>query len=182
MFQVYLAGPEVFHPKPDLLRMRKQEICLRYGLKGIFPLEPHPEMQSPVTGREIYRHNRRHLDACDAMIANITPYRGLFADTGTIFEIGYHLAQSKSVMAYTGSLLSIEERIGACDVVVQRDDGVLATRDGLEVERFGYADNLMIDAGIEEHGGQVYRSSEGLWGLDAFEKACMRLQSMRNMR
>ena len=41
------------------------------------------------------------MDSADAIIANLTPFRGIAADTGTCFELGYMCAQGKPAFAYT---------------------------------------------------------------------------------
>ena len=41
------------------------------------------------------------MDSADAIIANLTPYHGINADTGTCYELGYMCAQGKRAYGYT---------------------------------------------------------------------------------
>ena len=69
----------------------------------------------------------------DAVIADLTPFRGPSADPGTVWEIGYAVALGKPVFAYTGDRREYKERVAP---------------DGLRVEDHGAVDNLMIGASI----------------------------------
>ena len=45
--RVYLAGPEVFLANARAIGARKQAICARYGLCGIFPGAPSRRAMPP---------------------------------------------------------------------------------------------------------------------------------------
>ncbi|WP_228260705.1 nucleoside 2-deoxyribosyltransferase [Marinobacter orientalis] len=47
--------------------------------------------EAPMTKpKRIYRASRELMDSCDAIIANLTPFRGISADPGTVFEVVNH--------------------------------------------------------------------------------------------
>ena len=41
------------------------------------------------------------MDAADAIIANLTPFRGPSADAGTVYELGYMAGRGKLCLAYS---------------------------------------------------------------------------------
>src|ERR1700730_12393314 len=79
--KVYLAGPDVFLPKPDEMGRRKKELCTQYGLTGLFPL------------------------------ANPTPFHGPSADTGTVYELGYMAAFGKLCLGYSNDPAPYVDRV-----------------------------------------------------------------------
>ena len=53
------------------------------------------------------------MHSADAIIANLTPFRGIAADTGTCFELGFMCAQGKPAFAYTNVRADHGERTKA---------------------------------------------------------------------
>ncbi|MCX7933524.1 MAG: nucleoside 2-deoxyribosyltransferase [Rhodovarius sp.] len=152
--RVYLAGPDVFHPDAAARAARMKAACAAHGLEGIFPLDPPPcPLPEGPAWRRIYTANEAHLRAADALLANITPFRGPSADVGTAWEMGFMRALGRPVLAWT------EE---------ERDYAARIAPDGLLVEDFGLADNLMLE------GGAV----AVLRGPGAFEAALRRLAAL----
>ena len=82
---------------------------------------------------------------CDAVLANLTPFRGPSADVGTIFELGYARGLGKPVFGYSNELRPYCERCGSLT-----PEGMDA--DGLHVELFGCVDNLMIHGALASSG------------------------------
>jgi len=101
---------------------------------------------TPERGLEIYRANRKLMDSCDAIIANLTPFRGISADPGTVYEVGYMTGQGKPAFGFTLDSRPYRERVIAAG---QADPGHT-------IEDFDLSDNLMIEGGIRESGGQVF--------------------------
>jgi nucleoside 2-deoxyribosyltransferase len=149
MKRCYLAGPDVFHPGVTDLAAGKRALCKRYGLTGCFPLDNEADL-SALDGRSaamaIYQANIRLIDSCDMLIANLTPFRGVSADAGTVFELGYMTALGRPVAAY-----SLDPRI-YLDRVVDAGWAELPAatdQDGQMVEDFGLADNLMLAGALQ---------------------------------
>jgi nucleoside 2-deoxyribosyltransferase len=180
--KVYLAGPDVFLPDPHGMAARKRAICAAHGLTGIFPVDAHPQHPEEAHIERwlwIYRRNEAHMRDADAVIANLTPFRGPSADVGTVYEVGFMRALGRKVLGYSNH----------ADVLVPRTLGFLGPaayrdaegrwRDGqhMAVEDFGLTDNLMIDGGIHEAGGLLVRrdvpEAERWTDLTAFE-ACVK--------
>ena len=79
--KVYLAGPDVFLPDAQHIGQLKRDICRQHGLEGLFPLDGHlPEDAKEPLSRRIFRANTALMDRADAIIANLTPFRGPSAD------------------------------------------------------------------------------------------------------
>lgn len=159
--RVYLAGPEVFLRDADAVFRAKREICRRFGLEGVSPLESHLD-SAPIAlenlGRRISRSNERCMRSCDLAIANLTPFRSPSVDPGTAYELGFMRAMGKPVLGYTnvgGSLLDRTARCFAGGLRPRAPGQGMEDPDGLLVEDFDLIDNLMIDGAILAGGFQV---------------------------
>lgn len=170
--RIYLAGPEVFFPEADhqAIVAAKKRILAGHGLEGVDPLDTVVSFPAGEAGRarghRIYRANRALMDSCDAVIANLTPFRGLSADPGTVYEVGYMIGQGKVAFGFSMDHRSYFHRAGARET----DDL------GHGVEPFGLADNLMIECGIEESGGRVFTATarrQGVWYDDQVFGSCV---------
>ncbi len=157
--RIYLAGPDVFLPDADTVAARKKAICAEHGLVGIFPTDPAPPQDPALPEhRRIYRANEAHLRAADAVIANLTPFRGPSADPGTVYEVGFMRALGRPVFGYTADARQFAARslVHASGTAVRDADGRWRDGEGMFVESFGLIDNLMIDCGIAESGGAIF--------------------------
>lgn len=153
--KVYLAGPDVFHPQAREIGAAKRAICRELGLEGLFPLdnaENTGNRGALEAARAIYRGNVALMEACDAAIANLTPFRGPGCDPGTAFELGYMRALGRPVAAYTADPRTYPERVRDRAAVQAAADGGLVDGDGLAVEDFGLVDNLMLDGAVQASG------------------------------
>jgi nucleoside 2-deoxyribosyltransferase len=160
--KVYLAGPDVFLPDPVGMASRKRAICADHGLTGVFPVDNHPLHPAETDLPRwlwIYRRNEAHMRDADAVIANLTPFRGPSADAGTVYELGFMRALGKKVLGYSNVAADFVPRtLGFLGAAVSRDaEGRWRDADGMAVEDFDRADNLMIDGGIQEAGGLLVR-------------------------
>ncbi len=167
MLRVYLAGPDVFVAQPERRGALLKRICVEAGLQPVFPLDPAPDPDRPVgsLAARIALGNEAHIRGCDAVIANLTPFRGPGADAGTVYEVGFARALGLIVFGWSESLEPYAERCRAADPGAAWDEGGrLRDCEGLEIEEFGLADNLMIACGIESSGGKIF-TGEGLEGF-----------------
>lgn len=175
---VYLAGPEVFLPNAARLGAAKCAICAEAGLTGLFPLDGavalaglSPRMQ----GRAIYQADVQMMHRADLIIANLTPFRGVSADVGTAFEVGFMAALGKPVLAYSNSARSFAARLADHydGELKPRADGALASPDGLMVEEFDMLDNLMLGGAVAEGDLFLHQAAPGqeLSDLTAFKEA-----------
>ncbi|UFN49026.1 nucleoside 2-deoxyribosyltransferase [Roseomonas sp. OT10] len=182
--RIYLAGPEVFLPDAEALATAKKAICARHGAEGVFPLDPVDCPRADAAGErylEIYLRNEAHIRGCDALIANLTPFRGPSADAGTIYELGFMRALGRPVAGYANADGVFRDRTLAFldGRARRRADGSWEDEEGLHLEDFGLHDNLMIDGGIRAaEGPLVIRAipPEARWhDLSGFEAALQAL-------
>ena len=179
--KVYLAGPDVFLPKPPEMSRRKKEICARYGLTGLFPLDNVIDPAAKGASLEIFRANREMMDNAKAIIANLTPFRGPSADAGTIYELGYMAGCGKLCLGYSNDPSPYAERV-AKSIDVKKIGKHLIDAKDLTVENFGLADNLMIVHALDLYGCPLIvprTAPADIWHDLASFEACVRLAAER---
>jgi nucleoside 2-deoxyribosyltransferase len=158
--RVYLAGPDVFLPDAEAWAARRAGICARHGLAAVSPLDALAD--EAVSGdlpdwQQIAFRNEAHIRGCQAVIANLTPFRGPSADVGTVYEVGYARALGLPVFGYSNCPVLFAQR--SLDYVVtysataETSGPVWRDGDGLLIEQFSRHDNLMIEGGIAGSGG-----------------------------
>ncbi len=169
MRRLYLAGPEVFRLDAAAIGARMKALCERYGFLGVYPLEAELATGSEPLSRRIYETNIASIRACDAVIANLSPFRVPSADAGTIFEIGFAIALGKPVFAYAEATADYAARVARSHGPLRDEDGRLFAADGMSVEDFGLADNLMIVEAVRAQGWDIVSAE----AREAFEE-CLR--------
>lgn len=171
--KVYLAGPDVFLPDAKAIGRSKREICAAHGLVGLFPLDNEIEPTGPDASMAIFKANTRMMREADAIVANLTPFRGPSADAGTVYELGFMAAQGKFCTGYSNIPGVYLDRVAGT-----RANGHFHDSDGLVIEDFGLADNLMMVHALDLFGHALVTPQQtpiGLWqDLTAFE-ACVRI-------
>lgn len=179
--KIYLAGPDVFLPDAVEFGRRKAAICAVHGLTGLYPLDNAIDLAAPDASRQIFAGNEAMMDTADAIIANLTPFRGAGADPGTVYELGYMAGRRKLCLAYSNDPATYADRVTRF-MTVTPEDGRLVDAQGLTVEDFGLADNLMMIHALELHGCALVTPTEmpiDVWhDLAAFE-ACVRMAAAR---
>jgi len=175
--KAYLAGPDVFLPDAAAHARRKVAICARHGIEGRPPLNEDLNSLHKLSKEDawatIYRKDIEMMQACDAIIANLTPFRGASADSGTLIEVGWFLGRGRPVFGYSNSATPFAERCR--QQTAARPDPVA----GISVEGFGLPDNLMIPGAVLQGGGHpivlpVDGRDHPFDALDVFE-ACVAL-------
>jgi nucleoside 2-deoxyribosyltransferase len=156
---VYLAGPEVF------LANAREVLDIKIALTraaGLIPVSPgdleHPKLDSAwELGLAIARIDEQLMDSADAIIANLTPFRGIAADPGTCFELGYMCAKGRPAFAYTNVRASNFQRAAGYygGKVVRDERGLPRGPDGIMIEDLGFVDNLMLHGSVVNRGGAV---------------------------
>jgi nucleoside 2-deoxyribosyltransferase len=147
---VFLAGPDLWFPEAQDHLARKVARCAEEGLtavaapgEGLVETEP-----SEAMAREIYAQALERLRKADAVIVNLTPWRGPNADPGTAFEAGFAAALGKPVFAYLNVTSEDEaEYRGRVEVMVGAtpgEDGRWRDLDDAEIEDFALPENVML--------------------------------------
>jgi nucleoside 2-deoxyribosyltransferase len=171
--KIYLAGPDVFLPDAIDIGKRKAAICARHGAHGLYPLDNAVDLTAGDASLTIFKGNEALMDAADAVIANLTPFRGPSADAGTVYELGYMAGRGKFCLAYSNDPAIYAERVKRFGTVMKSPDGHLTDRDGLIVENFGHPDNLMMIHALDLHGARLVtprQAPSDIWhDLTSFE-------------
>lgn len=150
---VYLAGPDVFHPEIAQIRREKKALCEAGGFQ---PLDPC-DNDNFSSSEAIYLANLAMVDRADLVVANLTPFRGVEPDSGTVFEVARAIALGKPVFGYMTPLTVQMDRVAALYGPIVRDDRLdpdrcqwpcSRDRDDFAVEDFGLPLNLMIFHGL----------------------------------
>jgi len=146
--RIYLAGPDVFLPDAMAVGRAKAEICREAGLEALYPLDAALELDwettpKPVLAQAIFQSNCAMIARADAVLANLTPFRGPSADAGTVWEVGYAHALGKPVFGYSNVAAPFAARTRAF---------LQGRPDGLQVEDFELpSDNLMLHFALAEY-------------------------------
>eukprot|EP00760_Papus_ankaliazontas_P026955 PhM_4_TR3090/c3_g2_i6/m.106864 len=179
---VYLAGPDVFLPNSPEMGEEKKKMCLEFGFEGHYPGDNdfHPKNYNSMfdMGVDISDVNEKIMQHVDFVIANLTPYRGVSADAGTAFEVGYVRALGKPCFAYSNtSAPNFKDRTerdfcGGPEGTRRRENGMLEDKDGNMLEDCGMADNLMLE-------GAVYVSTKKMTRIICVDEAPTSLKGFR---
>jgi len=179
---IYLAGPDVFLPDAAEMGRLKVAICARHGVIGRYPLDNVIDRSAADASLQIFKANEAMMDACDAIIANLMPFRGPGADAGTVYELGYMAARGKYCLAYSNDPAVYADRVRRFTQVASRD-GRLVDAEGLTVEDFGHNDNLMMIHALDLYGAPLVLPRErpgDIWhDLTAFE-VCVGMAASRH--
>jgi nucleoside 2-deoxyribosyltransferase len=184
--RIYLAGPDVFLPDAAAMAAAKKAICARHGATGIYPTDLTGDAAAkaaPDRFMQIYLGNEAHIRGCDALIANLTPFRGPSADVGTVYELGLMRGLGRPIYGYANTTIPFHDRTLAFlgDTALRRGDGEWTDAEGLHLERFSLHDNLMIDGGILASGGRIFTRAvpaERRWSdLACFEQCVAALMA-----
>ena len=151
-------------------------------MRGLYPLDNAVDLSAADASLAIFKGNEAMMDAADAIIANLTPFRGPSADAGTVYELGYMAGRGKFCLAYSNDPALYVERVSGSIDVTKSATGHLIDGDGLTVEDFGLPDNLMMIHTLDLHGARLVTPRQqpaDIWhDLTSFE-ACVALAADR---
>ena len=152
--RIYLAGPDVFFKDSEAVFQRLTALCDSLGLQALPPSDGDIAADLRFTDEEraqrIYDDNIRLIRQADGVIANLSPFRGLEPDSGTVFEVGFATALGKPVVAYNVAPGTYAERVSATVDCVTDAAGVIREREsGTMVEGLGQRLNLMLTRSAE---------------------------------
>jgi nucleoside 2-deoxyribosyltransferase len=158
--RVYLAGPEVFLRNAAEIGAIKVALCRDAGLEGLFPLDQTLDVAglAPLAqAAAIAVANEDLMRSAAAIIANMTPFRGVSMDAGTAYEVGFMRALRRPVFGYTSSPGDYRARVER----FRRDAPPWSDGESTcsLVEDFGMAENLMIDCAVRAHGTEPFRGT-----------------------
>src|SRR5258708_16632362 len=179
--KIYLAAPGVFVRDGVDMGRRKGGLCRRQGVIGLYPQDNAIDLAANDASLRIFRGLESMMIEADAIIANLTPFRGPGADPGTVYELGYMAGLGKLGLGYSNDPSTYAERVRKF-TDVNAHDGRLVDALGLTVEDFGLSDNLMMIHALDLHGCALVTPRQApadIWhDLGAFE-TCVRMAAER---
>jgi nucleoside 2-deoxyribosyltransferase len=147
---LYLAGPDLFHPRALDLAIRMQALCEAAGFSA---MTPHTDATVESEGtealaREIYAERVARIRRADAMVVNLTPFRGPHCDPAAAFEAGFMAGLGKPVFAYL-NVTSEEDaellaRVEALSGAEMDEQGAWRDDLGAIIENYGLPESLML--------------------------------------
>ncbi len=148
MKQIYIAGFDVF--KKDSIQIGEYyvQLCEKYGYLGLYPLDNKVDFTQAKQkiAQDIFVANKKMIDQCDIVIANLNAFRGKEVDTGTAWECGYAFGLGKKVYGYMDNT---NDYITTFDKTY-KEDGFTYDSDDMSIEDFGYPINLMISCSVDK--------------------------------
>ncbi|HEU0060521.1 MAG TPA: nucleoside 2-deoxyribosyltransferase [Hyphomicrobiaceae bacterium] len=156
--RIYLAGPEVFLPSARALGGEKCRLLAAAGLEGVFPYDAslaREGLGKRAQAERIFAANTALMRSCAGLIANLTPFRGVSADAGTIFEVGFMRGLGRPVSAYTNVAANYHARATAFRA--RRSTLADCDRPECAVEDHDLSDNLMLEMAVIASGCSLIR-------------------------
>ena len=147
--RVFLAGPDRFAPEAQALRLEQERLCEAAGFTPVFPPDADSQGEAgELAARALYAETIARLRAADAVVANLTPWRGPGADPGAAFVMGFAAALQKPVFAYMNVAdaeeADLQGRIDAYLGAVLGDDGRWRDPEGAEIEDMGLPETALL--------------------------------------
>jgi len=178
MPRVYLAGFEVFFTREEqaAIAASKKSICSKWGFEGVFPgdAEIRQGLEASERADEIFTRDVWLMDSCTAICANLTPFRGLSADTGTCWELGHFVGRGKIAVAYTNETRRYEDRF-PLEMISDAKDSSQTPLDvmGMRIEMQNELDNCMMTKSVSHLAvaPEILDEYDKLRDLRAFEES-----------
>jgi nucleoside 2-deoxyribosyltransferase len=137
----------------------KKAICARYGLEGVVATDFLAGVQfagKPADAAALFRERLKVVQGCDALVADLSPFRGPGMDAATAFEMGAMAALGKPVTGYTLDPAPYAERMARyhaeIDETLMRVGPRLVNPAGAVIEDFNLPEAVLI-AGAALSGG-----------------------------
>lgn len=149
MKKIYIAGPDVFEKNSIEIGERYVELCKKYGYEGLYPLDNiiNFAQDKRKVAQDIFIANRKLIDECDIVIANLNSFRGKESDSGTVWECGYASALGKEVYAYVYRNGAYADQFSDTEKLASKIG--YSDLNGKTIEDFDYPVNLMIACSVE---------------------------------
>lgn len=151
--KIYIAGPDVFEQDSIEIGQKYSDLCKKYAHEGLYPLDNIVDFKQAKQkiAQDIFHANIKLIKEADIVIANLNPFRGKEADSGTVWECGFASALGKKVYGYMENTSAYIENF---DEVSTLADGLYADSNGKIIEDFNYPINLMIACSAEIVAGE----------------------------
>jgi len=150
MKKIYIAGPDVFEKDSIEIGKKLVNLCKKYGYDGLYPLDNVVDFsqKKQKIAQDIFIANRAMIQEADIVIANLNPFRGKEADSGTVWECGYAYGLGKEVYGYMQDTRVYHHNFNE-DEKCYIDGCYIDIYDRI-IEDFEHPINLMIACSVKE--------------------------------
>lgn len=144
--KIYIAGFDVFKQDSIAVGKNYEEICLKYGFEGLYPLDNKVNFnqEKPKIAQDIFDANKKMIEKSDIVVANLNAFRGKEADSGTVWECGFAYALGKKVYGYMDKSTPKEYINSFNEKEKKFVDGKYIDENEFDIEDFSLPINLMI--------------------------------------
>ncbi len=144
MLKIYIAGPDVFEKNSIEIGERYSSLCKKYGFEGLYPLDNIVDFtqEKRKIADDIFVANVAFIKDADIVIANLNPFRGKEADSGTVWECGFAYGLGKKVYGYKDDTRDYVEQFN--DDEKDLIGGIIFDKNEKAIEDFNHPLNLMI--------------------------------------
>ena len=148
--KIYIAGPDVFEANSIEIGKELVFLCEKYGYEGLYPLDNVVDFSQSKhkIAQDIFDANVAMIQKADIVIANLNPFRGKEADSGTVWECGYAYGLGKEVYGYMQDTKEYIDNF-TDDEKFARDGYFVDDKERL-IEDFAHPLNLMIACSVKE--------------------------------
>lgn len=165
--RIYIAGPDIYHPQGLEIAETKKSICARYGLEGVVATDFLAGVQfagKAADAAPLFRERLKIIQGCDALIADMTPFRGPGMDAGAAFEMGAMVGLGKPVVGYTLDPTLYADRMARfhaqIDETLTRVGPKLVGPNGFVIEDFALPDAATIAGAALARGAPIAQDFE----------------------
>jgi nucleoside 2-deoxyribosyltransferase len=150
MKKIYLAGPDVFEKDSIKIGKKYVELCKKYGFEGLYPLDNVIDFDQPKQkiAQDIFSANKKLIEKCDIVIANLNSFRGKESDSGTVWECGYAFGLKKEVYGYISKKRTYIEQFEEKEK--KSIDNITYDMKNRTIEDFDLPLNLMISCSVKK--------------------------------
>ncbi|MDD2567428.1 MAG: nucleoside 2-deoxyribosyltransferase [Thiovulaceae bacterium] len=144
MQKIYIAGFDVFEEDAIARGKKYTSLCREYGFIGMYPLDNEVDFSKAkhTVAEVIFKANTAMIRQADIIIANLNPFRGKEADSGTVWECGYGFSLGKKVYGYMQDTRPYLERFS--EAQREQRGEMFWDSEGRFIEDFDHPVNLMI--------------------------------------
>jgi nucleoside 2-deoxyribosyltransferase len=148
--KIYIAGFDVFRTDSIEIGKEYSQMCKDYGFVGLYPLDNVVDFnqEKQKIASDIFQANKKMIEEADIIIANLNPFRGHEADSGTVWECGYATGLGKKVYGYMDITSDYIDKFDKNEISIETD--YTLDKDGLIIEDFNHPINLMIACSVEK--------------------------------
>ncbi len=144
MLKIYIAGPDVFEKNSLEIGKELSSLCEKYNYKGLYPLDNIADFnqEKRKIADDIFIANVAFIKDADIVIANLNPFRGKEADSGTVWECGFAYGLGKKVYGYMDDTRPYIDKFNPSEK--ESENGMVFDKDEKAIEDFNHPLNLMI--------------------------------------